>query len=60
MASLRQKCPWGALSVVGYTGRLPPERGAFFTLAVCLRVGKNAILVTKGLHNQLQSGRSGG
>ena len=35
----------GVLPLVGYTGRLPPERGAFCKLAVYKRVGKIAILV---------------
>ena len=33
------------LLIVGHTGRLPPEKAAFFKLAVSKRVGKIAILV---------------
>ena len=35
----------GEIPIVGYTGGTPPERGAFFELAVYKRVGKIAILV---------------
>ena len=53
-------CPGGGTPYSGLYGEAPPERGAFFKLAVYKREGKTAILVYERVTKSAAKWKNGG